>query len=187
VLDLPLIANGSVLQALRAKGVPPATIQTMLAPTFQLGRRVRDCATAKSDEKLRRIEIKYGEDSPSLNFVEVGANYLAQFVPKLGPTVDGWPSRYENIVSAGQLGLRWYHWNPNWGSGSRIDQLKRPRHASFGAYAIGPDDRPLQKPWDKGNRFGAFVGWGDFHAAYVFEAPRRVLIGHGKLLIPYVF
>jgi hypothetical protein len=209
VLGLALIANGSILPALRAHGVPPAEIQSSLQPMLQLGTLVRACASAKSSEKLRRIEVKYGEGSPSLNLVEVGANYLAQWVPKLRPSPDGWPSRYEliaayrpaeitasksgdadakaSLVSAGQLGLRWYHWNPAWGTGSRLDQLKRPRHASLGAYAIGPNDKPLEKPWSKGSRVGAFLGWGDVHAAYVFESPRRLLIGHGKQIIPYVF
>lgn len=209
VLALPLIANGSLLPEMRKQRLSRPTMDSLLAPTNQLGVRVRACASAKSAEKLRHLEVKYGEGSPSLNLAEVGLNYVGQWLPLLKPAADGWPSRYEliaayrpmeltgtktsgadaraTLISAGQLGIRWYHWDPNWGSGGRIAQLERPRYASLGAYAIGPQDKPLQKPWENGRRLGVFLGWGDVHAAYVFDAPRRVLIGHGKQLIPYVF
>lgn len=208
VVMLLRIANGSLQPELTRRLQPPA-VNEILALTDKLGRLVRQLASIQSEEKLRRFEIKYGPDSPRLNLAEVGLNYLAQWVPVLGPSADGWPSRYElvtayrtmeltatkaangdlsaRLVSAGQVGLRWYHWKQGWGTGGRIARLTRPQHASFGAFAMGPRDAPLERPWGKGRRTGVFIGWGDVHAAYLFGDGRRVVLGSGKQLIPYVF
>lgn len=208
ILMLPLIANGSLEPRLSAT-LPRPAVDSILAPTDALGRHVRERAMQQSEEKLRRFEIKYGPESARLNLAEVGLNYIAQWLPLLAPSRDGWPSRYEvvaayrameltatksasddlraTLVSAGQLGVRWYHWRHDWASGGRLARMIRPRHASAGLYALGPRDAPLERPWANGNRLGFFLGWGSMHAAYVFESPRRVLIGSGKQLIPYVF
>lgn len=210
LLTLPLVANGSVAPLLEERGVPRDSIRGLLAPTDELGRRVGERALASNQEKLRRYEIKYGPDSPRLNAVEVGLNYAGQlWLPFLQPSADGWPSRFEiiaayrtaeltafrgadddlegHVVSAGQLGVRWYHFGERWGAGNRLQRVLRPRYGSAGAYVMGPRDLPLQRPWAKGNRPGLFIGWGGFHVAYVFESPRRFVIGTGTQLIPYVF
>lgn len=209
ILTLPTIANNSLDSAMTLARIPQAAVDSILAPTDALGTRVREFASARSQEKLRRFEIKYGPESARLNLAEVGLNYVGQWLPPFRPSSDGWPSRYELIaayrameltatksagddvkgalVSAGQVGMRWYHWRRSWASSGRLARALRPPHASVGLYALGPRDAPLERPWATGNRLGFFLGWGDMHAAYVFESPRRVLIGSGKQLIPYVF
>lgn len=211
ILTLPCVANGDLLQELRSARVPRDTVNAILGPTDALGRRVRELASQQSQEKLRRFEIKYGPESARLNLGEVGLNYLGQWIWPLAPSRDGWPSRYEliaayrpmeltatktagddvrgTLVSAGQLGLRWYHWRRGWGASGagRLARVLRPGHASTGVYVLGPRDTPLERPWANGNRLGFFLGWGGMHAAYVVESPRRVLLGSGKQLIPYVF
>lgn len=211
ILTLPAIANRPLDSALRVARIPQAAADSFLAPTDSLGSRVRARAMQQSEEKLRRFEIKYGPESARLNLAEVGLNYVGQWIRPFKPDSGGWPSRYELIaayrpmeltaaktsgddvrgalVSAGQVGVRWYHWRRGWGAsgGGRLARVLRPGHASTGAYVLGPRDTPLDKPWANGNRLGFFLGWGGMHAAYVFESPRRVLIGSGKQLIPYVF
>ena len=210
MITLPLIANGSIGLALRERGVPREQLDDVLRPTDQLGRLVGERALERNEEKLRRYEIKYGPDSPRLNLAEVGLNYLAQLrLPLFQPTTDGWPSRYEviaayrtmeltaakaadegvkpRLVSGNQIGVRWYHFAPQWGTGDRIDRVVRPRHASTGVFFMGPRDMPLENPWAKGKRVGAFLGWGSAYVAYVWDQPRRIVAGSGKQIVPYVF
>ena len=207
VLMLPLIANGSLQPELSAR-LPRPAVDSILTPTDSLGRHVRELTSARVAERFRHFEIKYGPSAPSLNAVEVGLNYLVQGIPPFRSS-NGDPSRYEMIasyrpleltlarqggasaetraVTAGQLGVRWYHWNARWGAGNVLARMLRPRHASAGLYALAPVEKPLQKPWQNGRRLGAFLGWGDFHAAYVFDRPRSILIGTSKHILPYAF
>lgn len=210
MFSLPLIANGSISPAMRERGIPRDQVNEVLRPTDELSRRVGELALARNEEKLRRYEIKYGPESPRLNLAEVGLNYLAQLrLPLFQPTTDGWPSRYEmvaayrtteltvtkadgedlkaRVVSGGQLGIRWYHFAPDWGTGDRIHRVLRPRYASTGLFLMGPRDMPLERPWGKDTRAGAFLGWGSAYVAYVWERPRRVVVGSGKQIVPYLF
>ena len=208
VLKLVLIANGSLQPELSAR-LPRPAVDSILAPTDSLGRHVRELKSAAIDERLRHFRIKYGPGAPSLNVAEVALNYVGQWIPPFRSSSTGDPSRYEMIasyrpmeltlarqggttsqtstVTAGQVGVRWYHWNPRWGTGNVLMRALRPSHASAGLYALAPVAKPLQKPWESGRRLGAFLGWGDFHAAYVFDSPRTVLIGTGKHIVPYAF
>jgi hypothetical protein len=208
ILLLARIANGVLLRPLRATQ-PDAVTDGILAPTNALRSRGMDLANQQGVERLRRMEIKYGSASPKLNVVEATANFAFQWIPGLRAAKDGSPSRYEflaayrtmeitasksggslpdaQLVSAGQLGMRWYHWDAAWGTGTRLQQLRRPRYASAGLYVIGPADAPLAKITGVRRRHGAFIGWGSIHVAYVHETPRRVLIGSDRLLIPHLF
>jgi hypothetical protein len=210
VIVLAQIGNTPLRRHLVAPQFTQARANELLAPLNALGRAVRAAAMANGEEKLRRYEIKYGPDSPRLNLAEVGLNYVAQlWIPALGPTRDGWPSPYEiiaayrateltvtesetdkltaRLVSAGQLGIRKYHFRPGWGTGSRLAQLLRPRESSIGAFVMGPRDTPLHRVWGEGARAGAFIGWGTAHLGYVFGPHRRLVLGTGTQLIPYAF
>lgn len=204
ILLLPAIANGSLAGPLDARA--PREADGLLAPTEALRQAVQDQALAQGAERLRRLGVKYGSGSPSLNVVEAGVNYLFQWIPGLRSGPDGSPSRYEflaayrtlevttygagsagaRLVSAGQAGLRWYHWNEAWGRGSARAQLVRPRYASLGLYMVGPDDAPLKFP-SSVHKLGVFFGWGALHVAYVFDGSGRVLVGGDKQLVPHLF
>jgi hypothetical protein len=208
ILLLPLIANGSLQPQLDGK-VPQKEADGILAPTDSLRARVQDNAMQDGREKLRRLEIKYGSGSPQLNVVEATANFVFQWLPGLRSATDGSPSRYEflaayrtmeistikssrslpdaEIVSGGQLGLRWYHWGAGWGTGSAKSQLLRPRYASAGLYVVGPSDTPFAKLTGVRRRHGGFVGWGGLHVGFVVEYPRRLLIGGDRQLVPHLF
>jgi len=208
ILLLPLIANGSLQPQMDGK-VPDKEADGILAPTDSLRARVQDNAMQDGREKLRRLEIKYGSGSPQLNVVEATANFVFQWLPGLRSANDGSPSRYEflaayrtmeiaafkssrslpdaQLVSGGQVGLRWYHWGAGWGTGSAKSQLLRPRYASAGLYVIGPADTPLARLTGVRRRHGAFVGWGGTHLAFVVEYPRRLIVGGDRLLVPHLF
>jgi len=208
ILLLPLIANGSLQPQLDGK-VPNKEADGILAPTDSLRARVQDNAMHDGLERLRRLEIKYGSGSPQLNVVEATANFVFQWLPGLRSASDGSPSRYEflaayrtmeisaikssrslpdaELVSGGQVGLRWYHWSAEWGAGSAKSQLLRPRYASAGLYVIGPADAPFAKLTGVRRRHGAFIGWGGIHVAWVAEYPQRVLVGGDRQLVPHLF
>ena len=206
ILSLASIANGSLADLLEEKA--PQQAKGLLAPTDSLGRAVRDKALSQGTERLRRLEIKYGSKSPRLNVVEAGVNYVFQWLPGLRSDADGSPNRHEfiaayrtleltatsgsslpnaQLVSAGQVGLRWYHWAAGWGDGSAVSRLVRPSHASAGLYVMGPQDAALGRLTGVRRRHGVFIGWGDVHVAYLFESPRRVYVGADKQLVPHLF
>lgn len=204
ILSLAKIANGTLADSLERKA--PQESKGLLAPTDSLGRAVRELASQQGTERLRRLEIKYGSGSPQLNVVEATVNYVFQWVPGLRSGADGSPNRHEflaayrtvevatagaptdgpHLVSAGQIGMRWYHWRRSWGQGSARAQLLRPRYASAGLYVLGDDVSPLKFP-SSADRLGAFVGWGALHVAYVFDGDGRLFVGTDKLLVPHLF
>ncbi len=116
----------------RQPPVPDDSIDTILAPLTALHLNELQVSIAQSLEKLNRFERKYGPDSPRLNVVEVGLNYVAQWVPLFKPNTEGWPSRFELVtsyvplyltvvdgnarpVTIAELGLRSYFWQRGWG------------------------------------------------------------------------
>jgi len=205
LLRLARIGNSSIEPKLDGR-LSPQEIRALLAPLTALHAATLRMSQAWNEEKLRRFELKYGPDAPTLNGVEVLLNYGAQWVPALGPRSDGAPNPLEVIaayrtlelavneaadtarmVATAQFGLRRYFWNANWGTGNRLQRMLRPRHASAGIVLLGPSEKPFVRAWGADHRRGVFLGWGALHAAYVFESPRRILIGTGKQLIPYAF
>jgi hypothetical protein len=180
--------------------------RVLLAPLSALQSAVLRMSQGWNEDRLRRVELKYGPDAPTLNGLEVLLNYGAQWVPGLRPRADGTPSRYEivaayrtldvsatpsldtaRVVASARLGLRSYFWNPDWGTGNRLRRLIKPRHMSLGLVLVGPSEKPLVRAWGPDHRRGVFAGWGDLHAAYVLESPRRILVGTSAKLVPYGF
>jgi hypothetical protein len=162
---------------------------------------------ARNQDALARYERKYGPASPRLNYLEVGLNYAAQFVPGFKSTESGGPSPLEiiasynslslklndstsataNMVSTGRLGLRIYFFGEAWGQEGRIMHFLSPAHASLGLMSMGPQDDPLQRAWGRGYRLGPFVSWGDLFAGYVGGSNHGLVVGTNKFIIPRVF
>ncbi len=162
---------------------------------------------ARKQDALARYERKYGPASPRLNYLEVGLNYAAQFVPGFKSTESGGPSPLEiiasynslslklndstsataNMVSTGRLGLRIYFFSEAWGQEGRIMHFLSPAHASLGLMSMGPQDDPLQRAWGRGYRLGPFVSWGDLFAGYVGGSNHGLVVGTNKFIIPRVF
>jgi hypothetical protein len=187
----------------------PARKKGILEPADSLLGAMLTLAQAANQEKLRRYELKYGPTAPRLNAAEVALNYLLQFVPGLGVRADGSPTPWEavaayrtteltavtpdggdprvRVVSGARLGLRYYTFDAQAGTGSLLTKLRHPGSVSAGLFLMGPRDEPLDRAWGSGSRPGIFLGWGDVHVSYVFGTERRVVVGSGKLVVPYVF
>ena len=206
LLRLARVGSSSIEPGLEDRGLPNAEIRALLAPLSALHAATLRMSQAWNEEKLRRFELKYGPDAPTLNALEVLLNYGAQWIPPLAPRKDGAPNPLEivaayrtldvavaegmdtaRMVATVQLGVRRYFWNAEWGTGSRWQRLLRPRHASAGVILLGPSEKPFVRAWGPDHRRGVFLGWGALHAAYVLESPRRILVGTGKQLVPYAF
>ena len=207
VLRLLGIGNVQIVTALRSEQVPPDSIKRLLAPFDALVIATRAAARARNMTALTRLERKYGPGSPQLNYVEVGLNYVAQFVPGFRSSESGGPSPLEliasysslslkvsdtssataSMVSAGRLGLRIYFFGDGWGKDGRFSRYLRPAHGSLGLMSLGPKDDPLQRAWGRGYRAGPFVAWGDLFAGYVGGSNHGVVVGTNKFIIPRVF
>lgn len=208
-LLLQLVNVGSTaVRILRDSAPPPDTsVITMLnAPIDRLQDLVLKMGIAVNQAKLHRYEVKYGPDAPPLNAVEVLVNAATQWLPTFGPDKNGWTGPNEfilayrtlegavnekgdsaSLVSAGQFGVRHFLWDKPAGTQNSLLRLLRPRYTSLGLTITSSADKPLVRPWGAGNRLGAFLGYGEVHAAYIFEKPRRILVGSGKQFIPYAF
>lgn len=205
LLRLARIGTSSIEPRLEGK-VSDAEIRALLAPLSAVHAAVLRASQAWNERKLQRFELKYGPGAPTLNGLEVLLNYGAQWLPLFGPGADGTPSRFEivagyraldvasstgldsvEVAASGRFGVRGYFWNPDWGTGNRLRRLLTPRHWSAGLVLLGPTEKPFDRAWGPDHRRGVFLGWGELQAAYVFEAPRRLLVGAGARLVPYVF
>jgi hypothetical protein len=209
LVRLMRIANGRVQTLMRAQF--PADVATLFGPANALGTRVLQMARDANTEKLRRYEIKYGPRSPRLNLAEVGLNYVAQLaVPGFRPSADKGPSPLElvasykttdltaakndsadltvRLVSTGQLGLRVYRFNGTCGTGNWVvANLVHPCQSSGGFFVMGPRDATLLRTWGSDSRAGVYVARGNYHAGYVFGGARRVVVGTGVQIVPFVF
>jgi len=202
---LNLVNVGST--AIRMMGaLPRLQLDLLEAPIDRLQSVVLQLGIAVNEEKLRRYEIKYGPRAPVLNAAEVLLNVATQWLPTFGPDDNGWTGPNEfilayravefgftsradsaKLISAGQFGVRHYFWSAAPATDNRLTRLLKPGYATFGVTMTSSADAPLVRPWGPDNRLGAFLGYGDVHAAYLFEKPRRILIGTGKQIIPYAF
>jgi hypothetical protein len=181
-------------------------ITVLYAPIDKLQTLVLQMGIAVNQAKLRRYEIKYGPDAPPLYAAEVFLNAATQWLPSFGPDANGWTGPNEfilayrtveaafnekgdsaKLVSAGQFGVRHFLWAQPSAARNRLLSYLKPRHTSLGLTITSSSDKPLVRPWGAGNRLGAFLGYGEVHAAYLFEKPRRILVGTGKQFIPYAF
>jgi hypothetical protein len=159
----------------------------------------RNASIAMSLEKLRRYERKYGPGSPRLNGAEVLLNYGAQWLPGFRPNVEGWPGALEVVasyvpvyltivdgqgraVAVGELGLRRYLWNRNFGT-----SLLKPAYLSLGLAVAGERDGAMAWPLSGERRFGAFFGWGEAKIAWIGGKEKRVLLTRQMQLVPWVF
>jgi hypothetical protein len=159
----------------------------------------RSVSIAMSLEKLRRYERKYGPGSPRLNGAEVLLNYGAQWLPGFRPNAEGWPGALEVVasyvpvyltmvdgkgraVAVGELGLRRYIWNQNFGT-----SLLKPAYISLGLAVAGERDGAMAWPLRGERRYGAFIGWGEAKIAWVGGAEKRVMFTRQMQLVPWVF
>lgn len=159
----------------------------------------RSASIAMSLEKLRRYERKYGPGSPRLNGAEVLLNYGAQWLPGFRPNAEGWPGAMEVVasyvpvyltmvdgkgraVAVGELGLRRYIWNKDFGS-----NVFKPAYISLGLAVAGERDGAMAWPLSGTRRFGAFLGWGEMKVAWVGGSENRVMFTRQMQLIPWVF
>jgi hypothetical protein len=159
----------------------------------------RSASIAMSLEKLRRYERKYGPGAPRLNGVEVLMNYGAQWLPGFRPNVEGWPGALEVVasyvpayltmvdgkgraVAVGELGLRRYLWNKDFGN-----SLLKPAYLSLGLAVAGERDGAMAWPLRGERRYGAFFGWGEAKIAWVGGNEKRVMFTRQMQLVPWVF
>jgi hypothetical protein len=200
------LGNVEIPAALEKEGVSDDRIDQMLSPHRRLIGAARRAAQARNRRVLENFERKYGPGSPQLNAVEVALNYGAQFVPFLGTSALSGPNPLEIVasyntltvkvagedadkpafVSAGRLGLRYYFFGGDWGSGRGVARYLKPSHMSLGLLTMGPQDDALRRVWGHGYRAGPFLGWGDLFAGYVTGSRYRVVVGTQKYLIPRV-
>jgi hypothetical protein len=186
----------------RQRLVSNDSVDALLAPFTALHREQLAVSITTSLEKLNRFERKYGPGSPRLNLAEVGLNYVAQWVPAMRPTADGWPSRWEVVtsyvptyltiadkgvraVTVGEVGLRAYLWKRGWGGAD--GGVLRPGYVSFGLAAAGDQNGAFVSPLRGTTRLGAFVGWGETKVAYVGGRDRRVLVTRQLQVLPWIF
>jgi hypothetical protein len=185
-----------------ARVVSDDSVDRILAPLDALNFARRNISIAQSLEKLNRFERKYGPGAPQLNAVEVGLNYLAQWVPLFLPNTEGWPSRFEIVgayvpayftvsdskaraVTVAEVGLRSYIWRKGWGGAE--GGVWRPGYVSFGLAVAGDRDRAFVSPLQGESRIGAFLGWGQAKVAYIGGDQKRVLVTRQFQAIPWVF
>jgi len=208
IVGLEQIANSKLAPALRTPERPPARIKEMLDPFFEFSHNVDSLSRVANKEKLRRYEIKYGPESPRLNFPEVLLNFIAQRFSPFAGGEDG-PSPYEivtrystsgltglhnergnfvgRVVSSTHLGIRHYQFGAEWGEGSLAQRLLKPRHFSIGAMSMSILDKALVPPFRGAQRIGGFLDWGSARIGYVSGKNWRVVIGAGKQIIPLLF
>lgn len=186
----------------RVPPVPEDSINLIMAPVDALHAEQLQGSIAQSLEKLNRFERKYGPDAPQLNAVEVGVNYLAQWVPLFLPSAEGWPSRFEIVgsyvpayltmvdskaraVTVAEVGLRSYIWRQGWGG--KEGGVLRPGYLSFGVAVAGARDGVFVSPLQGESRVGAFLGWGEAKVAFLGGDRKRVLVTRQFQAIPFVF
>jgi len=206
VINLQLLGNVEIREAMTSAGVPRDTITAVLAPHRALIAAIRAAAQARVERALSNFERKYGPDSPELNFVEVGLNYVAQFAPLFktgeltGPSPLEVVASYTSLnvksngttkstttLSTGRVGLRYYFFGGDWGQGSGVARYLKPSNMSLGLLAVGPNDASLRRVWGDGSRVGPFFGWGDYFVGYVVGQNRGAVVGTQKFIIPRVF
>jgi hypothetical protein len=205
LLDLVRVGN-TALARIDTTVAPRDSINALEAPLDQLQTLVLHKSQQVLAEKLRRYELKYGPGAPALNAAEVVLNLGTQWLPTFGPNSDGWVGPNEfilayramqgatsvrgdsaSLLSSGQFGVRHYFWDKGARTENDFLRFVKPGNASGGLMITSSSDKALVRPWGRGNRLGAFLGYGDIHAAYVWDKPRRLLIGSGKQFIPYAF
>lgn len=177
-------------------------VDRILGPLDALNFARRNVSIAQSLEKLNRFERKYGPEAPQLNAVEVGANYLAQWIPVFRPNPEGWPSRLELVgayvpayltmveskaraITVAEAGLRSYIWKKGWGG--KEGGVWRPGYVSFGLSVAGEQDGVFVSPLKGDSRYGAFFGWGEAKIAFLGGEHKRVLLTRQFQAIPWVF
>lgn len=178
------------------------SLDRILVPLDAMHFAQRVVSIGHSLEKLNRFERKYGPASPQLNAVEVGLNYLAQWVPMFSPTGEGWPSRLEIVsayvpayftaaesraraVTIAEIGVRSYIWRTGWGGAE--GGVLRPGYVSFGVAVAGERDGVFASPLQGKSRVGAFFGWGQAKVAFIGGRDARVLVTRQFQAIPWVF
>jgi hypothetical protein len=207
--QISVMAHGSLMNELAAK-IGKDSLDVLYKPIDTFLQKVHENRLAANQEKLRRFSVKYGPDSPHLNLVEAGLNYVGQLIlPGLLLGHEGAPSPFElvatyrttdltasqsatertklRMVTSAQLGLRWYNFAPGCGQGGKMQELLHPCHISGGAFLMGPSDTPLAKFWGSGRRAGAYGAWGGYHMGYVAGAEKRLVFGLDTQVLPYVF
>ncbi len=198
------LGNVEIVNGLRQQRVSADSITVLLQPLDAMNRATRQLAHARNQTLLNNFERKYGPKSASLNLLEVGLNYAAQFGP-LRTTETSGPSPFEilanygasslrvgttsddpsKLVTNGRLGLRYYFFFDGWGGSDRIGQYLKPAYMSLGLITTGPDGQ-VGRVWGHGYHAGPFLGWGDFFAGYLIDPRRRIIAGVQKTLIPGV-
>ncbi|HEY4131886.1 MAG TPA: hypothetical protein VGM50_14800 [Gemmatimonadaceae bacterium] len=198
------LGNVEIVNALRQQHASADSITVLLKPLDAMNRATRQLAHARNQSLLNNFERKYGPKSASLNIVEVGLNYLAQFGPLRTSETSG-PSPFEilanygasslrvgtttddpnKLVTNGRVGLRYYFFFDGWGGSDRVGQYLKPAYMSVGFISTGPDDQ-VGRVWGRGYHAGPFIGWGDFFAGYLIDPKRRIIAGVQKTLIPGV-
>ncbi|MBC7894220.1 MAG: hypothetical protein H7066_02350 [Cytophagaceae bacterium] len=184
------------------RAVSDDSVDRILAPLDALNFARRNISIGQSLEKLNRFERKYGPDAPQLNGVEVGLNYVAQWIPLFLPNSEGWPSRFEIVgayvpayltmvdskaraVTVAEVGLRSYIWRAGWGG--KEGGVLRPGYLSFGVAVAGAQDGAFVSPLQGESRIGAFLGWGEAKVAFLGGDRKRVLVTRQFQAIPWVF
>lgn len=192
--------------ALSASGHPKLTAPVRVLQESQLIASIK-----QSQKKLNRYEKKYGPNSARLNPVESAFNFFVFRKCSLFGTGESGPGPLEfissysssyvtaydaetgktfddiGVVSAFEVGLRYYFLGENWGQEGFCNKLKKPGYATAGLLVTGEASGFFTWPLRGKESYGVFASWGGLKAGYIAGDNSRILLSRQFQIVPYLF
>jgi len=183
----------------------------LTSPVFELQENQLKESINQSREKLGRYQKKYGPNSARLNLAESAFNFFVFRNVALFRTGDDGPGPLEFIasystayvtaydakaqkmakdlpvVSAFELGLRYYFLGKGWGEEGFWNGIKRPGYVTAGLMTAGDTPGFLIWPLRGKQSYGVFASWGGLKAGYMGGNEHRIVLSRQFQIVPYLF
>jgi|GEM_PF-6295752 len=183
----------------------------LTAPVYKFQKEQLEASLKQSQVKLDRYEKKYGPKSARLNLAEAAVNLFVLRGCSLFGTGENGPGPLEfisaysssyvtaydaeakktfddiGVVSAFEIGLRYYFLREGWGEEGFCNILCKPGFATAGLLITGEEAGFLKSPFRGKEALGFFISWGGLKAGYTGGDNSRILLSRQFQVVPYLF